>query len=226
MTQKPSQGPLPRAFSSSRLPETIPLFPLPNAIVLPGGQLPLNIFEPRYLRMVDDALGGARLIGMIQPTHEGSGAYPELFSVGCAGRITSFVETGDGRYLITLTGTRRFRISSEISTDTPYRIAEADWSAFEMDAHPDPTADDVDREQFLLIMQDYLDAEGLQTDWEEADNASIDALVVSLAMGCPFAPNEKQALLEAPTIADRAVCLMALMEMSGGDEPDGDQMLQ
>jgi uncharacterized protein len=226
MTSKPPATPSSRPSFSSRLPETIPIFPLPGAILLPGGQLPLNIFEPRYLRMIDDALGGARMIGMVQPACEAGGDHPELFSVGCAGRITSFVETGDGRYLITLTGIRRFRISTELSTDTPYRVAEADWSAFEIDAHADSSGDSIDRDKFLQIMQDYLDMEGLQTDWEEASAASIDALVVSLAMGCPFAPNEKQALLEAETIADRADCLMALMEMSGGDEPGGDQMLQ
>ncbi|CAK9039352.1 AMP nucleosidase [Durusdinium trenchii] len=198
----------------------IPLFPLSGALLLPGGQLPLNIFEPRYLRMVDDVLGGARMIGMIQPADDRDRDPSNLFSVGCAGRISSFVETGDGRYLVTLNGRRRFRVVQEISTDTPYRIAEADWQAFEIDAHPDPSGENVDREAFLQVMQNYLDAEGLQTDWEEASSASVDALVVSLAMGCPFAPNEKQALLEAQTVEERAACLIALMEMSGGDESD------
>lgn len=216
----------PGYLSTPRLPQEIPLFPLPGALLLPGGQLPLNIFEPRYLRMVDDALGGARMIGMIQPTDETAGDHPGLFSVGCAGRISSFVETGDGRYLITLNGQRRFRVVREVSTDTPYRLAEADWSAFEIDAHNDPSGKNVDRDEFLQVMQDYLDTEGLQTDWEEASAASVDALVVSLAMGCPFAPNEKQALLEARTVEERAECLMALMEMSGGDENGGEQILQ
>ena len=214
------------SMSSSRLPQEIPLFPLAGAVLLPGGQLPLNVFEPRYLRMVDDVLGGARMIGMIQPTDEAGGDQPALFSVGCAGRISSFVETGDGRYMITLNGKRRFRIAQEVSTDMPYRIAQADWSAFDIDIHGDKSGESVDREAFLDVMHDYLDTEGLQTDWEEASAASIDALVVSLAMGCPFAPNEKQALLEAYTVEDRAACLMALMEMSGGDENGGEQMLQ
>ncbi len=216
----------PGHLSTPRLPREIPLFPLPGALLLPGGQLPLNIFEPRYLRMIDDVLGGARMIGMIQPAEETGGDHPDLFSVGCAGRISSFVETGDGRYLITLNGQRRFRVIREISTDTPYRLAEADWKAFEIDAHNDPSGKNVDRDEFLQVMQNYLDTEGLQTDWEEASAASIDALVVSLAMGCPFAPNEKQALLEAQTVEERAESLMALMEMSGGDENGGEQLLQ
>lgn len=216
----------PGRLSTPRLPQEIPLFPLPGALLLPGGQLPLNIFEPRYLKMIDDVLGGARMIGMIQPVDEAGGDHPDLFSVGCAGRISSFVETGDGRYLITLNGQRRFRVTQEISTDTPYRLAEADWNAFEIDAHNDPSGNNVDRDEFLQVMQNYLDTEGLQTDWEEASAASIDALVVSLAMGCPFAPNEKQALLEAQTVEARAEILMALMEMSGGDENGGEQLLQ
>ncbi|MHA7873604.1 MAG: LON peptidase substrate-binding domain-containing protein, partial [Hyphococcus sp.] len=195
------------------------------ALLLPGGQMPLNIFEPRYLRMVDDALGGARMIGMIQPCEAQTDGPPALYSVGCAGRITSFVETSDGRYLITLTGQRRFKLVREIGADTPYRIAEIDWDAFEIDAHGDDTGAAVDRDALLDAMKTYLDAEGLQTDWEEAEAASTDALIASLAMGCPFPPNEKQALLEAATVADRAACLMALMEMAASDA-NGDQILQ
>ncbi len=213
------------------LPPTIPLFPLPGALLLPQGQLPLNIFEPRYLRMVDDALAGPRLIGMIQPVEGasqtiGAGNDGELYGVGCAGRITSFIESGDGRYLITLTGVRRFALTSEIGNEAPYRIGEVNWKAFEIDVHKDETAKDVDREEFLEIMHDYLEAESLKADGDNIDEAPLDALVASLAMGCPFAPNEKQALLEAQTVAERAECLMALMEMSGGDEPGGDQVLQ
>lgn len=208
------------------LPSVTPLFPLSGALLLPEGQLPLNIFEPRYLRMVDDALGGDRIIGMVQPRNAAAEDDKLLYGVGCAGRITSFVETGDGRYLITLTGLQRFRIVDELEADTPYRMARVDWSEFDVDAHLDRTGEAVDREAFLDVMHDYLEAEGLKTDWDAVDEAPIEALVVSLAMGCPFAPNEKQALLEAKTTADRAECLMALMEMSGADEPDGDQTLQ
>ncbi|MCB2112275.1 MAG: LON peptidase substrate-binding domain-containing protein [Parvularculaceae bacterium] len=200
-------------------PSPIPIFPLPGAIVLPHGQLPLNIFEPRYLRMIDDALAGGRTIGMIQPREESPGGAP-LYAVGCAGRITSFLETGDGRYLITLTGMLRFRIARELETETPYRQAEVDYSGYVADADLDETAHMVDREQLFDAMRDYLETENLSTDWDEAAEAPTDALVNSLAMGCPFAPNEKQALLEAPTVADRAECLVTLMSM-GGDISDG-----
>ncbi|NWG91778.1 MAG: LON peptidase substrate-binding domain-containing protein [Parvularculaceae bacterium] len=201
-------------------PSAVPLFPIAGSILLPRGQLPLNVFEPRYLRMVDDALGGARVIGMIQP-REAEGTPPPLYGVGCTGRITSFAETGDGRYLITLTGLLRFHLSTELSARTPYRQAEIDYSAFLSDADPDPSAALVDRERLFAAMRAYLDAEKLSADWAQAAAAPTDALVNSLAMGCPFAPNEKQALLEAPTIADRADCLIALMRMSGGEAPDG-----
>lgn len=215
----------PKPRFQTQLPESIPIFPLAGALLMPGAQLPLNIFEPRYLRMVDDALAGARTIGMIQPRTSEVREPATLFDVGCAGRITSFAETGDGRYLITLTGIRRFRILEEVHNDAPYRSAMADWAAFEIDAHDDQSAGDVDRDLFLEIMRDYLDAEGLKADWNAAENAPVEALVVSLAMGCPFSPSEKQALLEAPTVFEQAESLMALMEMSGGDDA-GDTTLQ
>ncbi len=209
----------PISKSKATLPPTIPLFPLSGALLLPTGQLPLNIFEPRYLRMVDDALGAGRTIGMIQPKDIGPRQEPpQLYDVGCAGRITSFAESGDGRYMITLTGVRRFRLQEEVNPDEAYRTATVDWNAFDIDAHKDLSGEHVDREAFLEIMSDYLDAESLKTDWDAVEDAQIDALVVSLAMGCPFAPNEKQALLEAQTVADRAECLMALMEMADGED--------
>lgn len=203
-------------------PTTIPVFPLAGCILLPRGQLPLNIFEPRYLRMVDDALAGSRMIGMIQPRDETPGPAP-LFEVGCAGRITSFSETGDGRYLITLTGMLRFRIAAEVSRGTPYRIADVDYSAFVGDADPDRTEAVIDRERLFSAMRDYLESERLSADWKAAEEAPTEALINSLSMGCPFAPNEKQALLEAPTLSDRADCLVALMRM-GGDGADGRSM--
>lgn len=213
--------------TTRKLPDIIPLFPLEGALLLPGGQLPLNIFEPRYLRMVDDALGSARMIGMIQPRGgDAPGAPAPLYDVGCAGRMTSFTETGDGRYLITLTGIRRFELTNELASDTPYRQGAADWSTFDIDAHKDASGDAVDREMFLEIMRDYLEAEGLKADWDAALAAPIDTLVSSLAMGCPFAPNEKQALLEAKTIAERADCLMTLMEMSGAADPESGGQIQ
>lgn len=202
-------------------PETLPLFPLTGALLLPGGQLPLNIFEPRYLAMIDAALAGDRLIGMIQPRDEANPEKPVLYDAGCAGRITSFAETGDGRYLINLTGTHRFRLAEEIAGDAPFRIARADWSAFGADSETDVTANAVDRDQLLDALKDYLDTEQLEIEWEKAAAAPIEALVVSLAMGCPFQPNEKQALLEAKTLSEQAHCLTALMALAGGGDDDG-----
>jgi len=208
-------------------PHATPLFPLSGALLLPKGRLPLNIFEPRYLKMVDDALGGPRLISMIQPLEDenAAGGRPPLYDVGCAGRIVSFAETGDGRYLITLAGLRRFRVVEELAADTPYRVGRVDWSAFAIDAEQDRSGDRVNRKKLLGVTRAYLDAAGLKADWEAAIAAPTDNLVVSLAMGCPFAPAEKQALLESRTLYDCAECLMALMEMAGGEEP-GDQHLQ
>jgi Lon protease-like protein len=208
------------------LPDVIPLFPLAGALLLPGAQLPLNIFEPRYLRMVDGALGGSRIIGMIQPRDGMMTERPPLYAIGGAGRITSFAETDDGRYLITLTGTRRFRIEEELRADTPYRQAAVDWNAFTADSGVDPSAEFVDREKLVDAMRRYLDAEGLKTDWDVVDEAPTEALVASLAMGCPFAPNEKQALLEAETTSARAECLIALMEMSNAAEAGDDPFIQ
>ncbi|WDI32713.1 LON peptidase substrate-binding domain-containing protein [Hyphococcus flavus] len=214
-----------RARRRSATPETLPLFPLEGAVLLPGGQLPLNIFEPRYLRMIDDALGGARLIGMIQPKDGMQDEKPALYDVGCAGRITSFAETDDGRYVITLTGARRFKLDEEVASDTPYRLARPDWSYFERDAEKDPTAEAVDRDELLSVLKNYLEAENLHVEWEQASNAPVEALIVSLAMGCPFAPNEKQAILETPSIVDQAKCLMTLMRFSDADDSGGDDPL-
>lgn len=201
-------------------PDALPLFPLSGALLLPGGQMPLNIFEPRYLAMIDDALAGARLIGMIQPIEETGEDKPKLYNAGCAGRITSFAETGDGRYLINLTGTRRFALAEELATDAPYRLGRPDWSAFAHDGGEDKTAAGVDRDDLLEALRNYLDTENLDVEWEKAAAAPTEALVVSLAMGCPFPPNEKQALLEAKTIAEQAACLTALMALAGGGDAD------
>lgn len=218
-----SPGPAPR--QSRALPPVIPIFPLPGAILLPRGQLPLNIFEPRYLRMVEDALGAGRVIGMVQPRDAEAKGKPPLYDVGCAGRITMFTETNDGRFLITLTGISRFKVAAEREADTPYRQAEADYGPFTRDIDADRSAGDIDRDALFAAMRDYLQAENLKADWEEATAAPTEALVTSLAMGCPFAPNEKQALLEAATLADRAECLVALMRMGVG-EPPSDQTIQ
>lgn len=205
------------------LPEALPLFPLAGALLLPGGQLPLNIFEPRYLHMIDDALGEHRLIGMVQPKpcDQAEKKHPPLYAIGCAGRIVAFAETGDSRYLITLSGVRRFEIARELAVDTPYRQALIDWTRYTRDDQTDPSAALVDRARLEDAMRRYLTSEGLKTDWKAVGQAPVDALVASLAMGCPFAPNEKQALLEAENLGDRAICLIALMEMSRPSDAGG-----
>ena len=205
------------------LPQVIPVFPLPGAILLPRGQLPLNIFEPRYLNMIDDAMAGDRVIGMIQPGG-GPRRLPSLSPIGCAGRITSFNETSDGRYLITLTGCARFRLAAELPIQTPYRQIRADFAPFEADLAA-PPVDDVglDRETLLDALRAYLETRGLDIDWDTAETAPPEALINSLSMALPFEPAEKQALVEAPTLTDRFDTLTALLRIDaaepGDDEP-------
>ena len=203
------------------LPQVIPVFPLPGAILLPRGQLPLNIFEPRYLNMIDDAMAGDRIIGMIQP--QGSQSLPGLSPVGCAGRITSFAETSDGRYLITLTGCARFRLAAELPTQTPYRQIRADFAPFEADLAA-PPADDagLDRETLLDALRAYLETRGLDIDWDTAETAPPEALINSLSMALPFDPPEKQALLEAGSLTDRSAVLTALLTIDAADDGEGD----
>ncbi len=212
------------------LPLVIPVFPLDGVLLLPGGQLPLNIFEPRYLNMLDDAMSGERIIGMIQTrTHHGGVADPHrpaLAPVGCAGRVTSFAETSDGRYLVTLTGVCRFKAGDELPVRTPYRQMRVDFNPYEPDLREDGpggtrTAADIDR--LLSALRRYLDHRGLAIDWGDAESAPSDALINSLAMALPFDPMEKQALLEAETIFERKATLTALLEIdaagSDDDEP-------
>lgn len=204
------------------LPQVIPVFPLPGAILLPRGQLPLNIFEPRYLNMIDDAMAGDRIIGMLQPT-AGSPRLPSLSPVGCAGRITSFAETADGRYLITLTGCARFRLASEIPTQTPYRQIRADFAPFENDLGAPPVDDvDLDRDGLLDALRAYLETRGLDIDWDTAETAPPEALVNSLSMALPFEPSEKQALLEADSLTDRSTVLTALLTIDAAGDGDGE----
>jgi Lon protease-like protein len=209
------------------LPLVIPVFPLDGVLLLPGGQLPLNIFEPRYLNMLDDAMSGERIIGMIQTRPHAKDADPNrppLAPVGCAGRVTSFAETSDGRYLITLTGVCRFRAGEELPVRTPYRQVRADFAPYEPDLREDGagvrTAADIDR--LLSALRRYLDHRGLAIDWGDAESAPSDALINSLAMALPFEPVEKQALLEAPTLAERRETLVALLEIdaAAGDDED------
>ena len=206
---------------ASELPQVIPVFPLPGSILLARGQLPLNVFEPRYLNMVDDAMAGDRMIGLIQPVGA-AGENPPLTRVGCAGRITSFNETSDGRYLITLNGVCRFRVTSELQVKTPYRQVHADFAPFEADLRaPDPAAD-FDRDHFLDALRPYLEHRGLNVDWDTAEIAPQEALINSLAMALPFEPPEKQALLEAPSLENRAEALTALLRIDAADPGDDD----
>jgi Lon protease-like protein len=207
------------------LPLAIPVFPLDGVLLLPGGQLPLNIFEPRYLNMVDDAMAGDRLIGMVQ-TRPGERELPPLAPVGCVGRITSFAETSDGRYLITLTGLCRFELGDELPVRTPYRQVRARFGPYEDDLDPDAEPPPLDRRRFLSALARYLDHRGLGIEWETAEAAPVAALINSLAMGLPFDAAEKQALLEAATLVERAEALTALLEIDaagGDDEPSSVQ---
>lgn len=206
------------------LPQVIPVFPLDGALLLPRGDLPLQIFEPRYLNMVDDVMAGDRIIGMVQTRPGSDRARPTLSPIGCAGRVTSYAETADGRYLITLTGVCRFEVGEELSANAPYRQVRADYSAFEQDlATPEDLGDPEDRRQFVKALKSYLNHRDLDIDVETATNAPLDALVTSLAMGLPFDASEKQALLEAPGLHERYKALTALLEIDaledGDDEP-------
>jgi Lon protease-like protein len=212
----------------AELPEIIPVFPLPGALLLPRGQMPLNIFEPRYLAMIDDALrDGHRLIGMIQPdvTHSDSDAAPTLFQVGCAGRITQFAESGDGRYILELTGISRFRVSEELTVLTPYRQARVDFFAFVDDFTARKGEDEVDRKTLLKVLTEFLKANHLKVDWEGVESAPTEALVNALAMMSPYGVAEKQALLEAKDLKTRAEILIAVTQMdlakkkTSGDPP-------
>lgn len=197
------------------LPRSLAIFPLTGVLLLPRGQLPLNVFEPRYLALVDATLSGSRLIGMIQPSEqEDKTLTPRLSAIGCAGRLTGYRETDDGRYLITLTGICRFRVKEELRVDTPYRQITADYAPFAGDlaeghdgAFP--------RERLLTALNEYLARRDLKADWRSVMNAPAETLVNALAMLCPFEPTEKQALLEAPGWQERVSTLLALLEMSG-----------
>jgi Lon protease-like protein len=197
------------------LPGVIPVFPLRSALLLPRGEMPLNVFEPRYLAMIEDAIRGHRIIGLIQPDPESAeeDERPELTRVGCAGRLTAFGETGDGRYLITLTGIARFRVVEELSVMTPYRQVRAAFDDFVVDLAPGEGQDDVDREALLKTLKDYLTANNLEADWDGIRRAPNEALVNALAMMSPFGPREKQALLEAVDLKSRAEILVAVTEM-------------
>ena len=198
------------------LPEVIPVFPLPGALLLPRGQLPLNIFEPRYLSMVDDSLrDGHRLIGMIQPdeAHPVNEERPHLYKIGCAGRITQIAETGDGRYVLQLTGVARFRVQEELADELTYRRCKVSYEPFIDDFIPRKGEEEVDREELLRALTAFLKANNLKADWEGIEKAPNEALVNALAMMSPYGAAEKQALLEAPDLKTRAEVLVALTEI-------------
>jgi Lon protease-like protein len=212
-----------KSFSLADLPDSIPVFPLPGALLLPRARLPLNIFEPRYLAMLDDTLKTQhRLIGMIQPVVMPEGrSSGRLHHIGCAGRVTSFQETEDGRYLITLSGASRFRLLEVQEGFTPYPRARVDWSSFERDLGRTERDEAFDRPAFLDVLARYFETAQLSSDWDSLKQAEPELLINSLSMLCPFDPEEKQALLEAPSLATRRETLVTLMEFalrSGGDE--------
>jgi uncharacterized protein len=205
-----------RYLGPADLPEVIAVFPLEGALLLPRGQLPLNIFEPRYLMMIDDAFAsGRRLIGMIQPdtAHPGREDKPNLYRIGCAGRVTQLTETGDGRYMIQLTGIARFRLEAELAVATPYRQCRVTYAPFADDFVGHKGEDEVDRESLLKALSDFLKANNLKADWEGIENAPNEALVNALAMMSPYGAAEKQALLEAPDLKRRAEILVAVTEI-------------
>jgi Lon protease-like protein len=201
--------------SAEELPDIIPVFPLPGALLLPRGQLPLNIFEPRYMALIDDALKSHRLFGMIQTAagENPSARQPALERVGCLGRITQIAETGDKRYMLDLTGVARFRVAEELTVMTPYRQVRADYSDFAIDFLPRAGEKEVDRDAVLDALRRFAEASALKIDWDGINQAPNEALVNALAMMSPFGTREKQALLEAPDIKSRAEILIAATEM-------------
>jgi Lon protease-like protein len=204
---------LPPKTVPAALPEELPIFPLTGAVLLPQARLPLNIFEPRYLAMIEDALGKGRMIGMIQPSNgEDSGA-PPLYSVGCMGRITSFNETDDGRLLIVLTGICRFRVAAELPSHRLYRSVRPDWKPYLTDLGETETPD-IDRARLIELLQIYFKKNAISVDWNVVQSAPNDVLLPTIIMICPLAPNEKQALLEAENFAARARMLAMLLEMA------------
>lgn len=200
----------------SDLPEVLPVFPLAGALLLPRGQMPLNIFEPRYVQMIDAALRGSRLIGIVQPEGDAPGGGegpPRLLGVGCVGRIVQFAETGDGRYLVSLAGVARFAVQEEMPVTTPFRQCRVSAAKFASDFKPRLGENEVDRAAVLSALLRFTEATGLKIDWEGVEKAPNEALVNALSMMAPFGAREKQALLEAPDLKTRAETLVAITEM-------------
>ena len=213
-----------RPETIAELPRVIPVFPLKGALLLPFGKLPLNIFEPRYLAMTRDALAADRIIGMIQPADDETGDdNPALYSIGCAGRMSSFTETDDNRFLITLTGLCRFEVVGELPLQDGYRRAEIEWNKFADDMnHADAT---VPRERLVPALKEYCQSRNIAADWKAIDDAPGHQLVTTLSMLCPFEPNEKQALLESPSLEARAELMISLLAMAVLDRDGSEQSL-
>jgi uncharacterized protein len=222
-------SPTDRYRRPSDLPPRIPVFPLRGAILLPRATLPLNVFEPRYLEMLDDVMSGDRLIGIVQPAHGGDlddeespiARSASLRNVGCVGRVTTYQEVDVGRVTITLTGIVRYEILDEALTDSPYRVASVSYDRFVSDLNEGLGEDQVDRSNLLRVLRSYLDANRLEADWGAIQRASSEFLINALCVMCPYGPEEKQALLEAEDLKRRADVLVALAEMelasSGGN---------
>ena len=216
---------MPFMISQSDLPDTIPVFPLPGALLLPRARLPLHIFEPRYLAMIEDCMKTpTRLIGMIQPRNGQMSGDPKLHTIGCAGRLTAFSETEDGRYMITLSGISRYRVLEEIDGFTPYRRCKVSWSGFERDLGATERDPGLNRDTFFPALRSFFEAEDLRTDWESLEEAEDELLINSLSMLCPFEPEDKQALLEAPSLETRRETLVTLIQFAlrggvAGEDP-------
>lgn len=208
------------------LPDVIPIFPLPGALLLPRARLPLHLFEPRYLAMFEDCLKTPhRLIGMVQPYEVPGRPGTGLQQIGCAGRLTQFSETEDGRYMITLTGISRFRVGEDVSGFTPYRRFRIDWNGFDVDMAESELDPGFVRRSFMDLLSRYFEDQGLSTDWDTLKDADDELLINSLSMLLNFEPEEKQALLEAPSLQTRRETLVTLLEyaLRGGD---GQEMIQ
>ncbi len=215
---------LPYYRSVADLPRALPIFPLPGVLLLPRGTLPLNVFEPRYVAMVEDALRGERLVGMIQPDEEAEDVgRAHCYAIGCAGRMTQLGETDDGRWLVTLTGVARFRLARELAhAEGGYRLVEPDFTPFAGDLEAVGGAATIDRKALLGHLRAFFHKKRIDANWEAIEKADDESLVTALAMICPFRPPERQALLEAPDVAARAATLMALLRMGGEGGEDHD----
>ena len=216
-----------RYRSASDLPRTLPVFPLRGAILLPRASLSLNVFEPRYLALVDTALSADRLIGVVQPSPEAGhtesplGKHFPLRRVGCAGRMVSFTENDDGRMAISLAGIARFKLGGDIVSEQPFRICEADFAPYAGDFTPGHGEEEVDRPRLIATLRSYLQANSLNADWERINSATTERLVNALAILSPYGPEEKQCLLEAKDLRARAEALVALAEMELAARDDG-----